>query len=133
MLAIVTGGATDVGRRATQALVSHGYAVVVVYLDDQARAEEAVEEILSAGGTAVAVRADLGDDLDVERLFTEATAVFGVVDVVVDTTAGEITPALAHQVCKRGVTIIEFAASLEIGGADAAAVRLISILDGRPR
>jgi len=133
MLAIVTGGATDVGRRATQALVSHGYAVVVVYLDDQTRAEQAVEEILSAGGTAVAVRADLGDDLDDERLFTEAIAVFGVVDVVVDTTAGEITPALAHQVRKRGVTIIEFAAGLEVGGADAAAVRLISMLDGRPR
>jgi 3-oxoacyl-[acyl-carrier protein] reductase len=133
MLAIVTGASTDVGRRATQALVSHGFAVVVVYLDDQPRAEEAVEEILSAGGTAVAVRADLADDLDVERLFTEAIAMFGVVDVVVDTTAGEITPALAHQVRERGATIIEFAASLEIGGADGAAARLISILDGRPR
>jgi 3-oxoacyl-[acyl-carrier protein] reductase len=133
VLAIVTGASTDVGRRATHALVSHGYAVVVVYLDDQPRAEEAVDEILSAGGTAVAVRADLADDLDVDRLFTESIAEFGVVDVVVDTTAGEITPALAHQVRLRGTTIIELAASLEIGGADGAAARLISLLDERPR
>jgi 3-oxoacyl-[acyl-carrier protein] reductase len=132
MLAIVTGGSTDVGRRVTRALVSRGYAIVVVYLDDQPRTEEAVDEILAVGGTAVAVRADLADDLDVERLLAEATAMFGAVDVVVETAAGEITSALAHQVRERGGAIIE-APRGEIGGADEAAARLIALLDGRPQ
>jgi NAD(P)-dependent dehydrogenase (short-subunit alcohol dehydrogenase family) len=46
-----------------------------------------VADIIDAGGTTVAVRADLADDLDVQRLFAEAAAAFGDVDVVVHATA----------------------------------------------
>jgi 3-oxoacyl-[acyl-carrier protein] reductase len=64
-VAIVTGGSCAIGREVVRALASRGYAIVVVYLDDQSRADAAVEEVLAAGGTAVAVRADLTADLDV--------------------------------------------------------------------
>src|SRR5690242_10545660 len=83
---IVTGGSRAIGRQVALALGCRGDAVAVVYLDDQARAEATVDEILAVGGTAVAVRADLKDPFDVERLFTETVAMFGDVDVVVDTT-----------------------------------------------
>jgi 3-oxoacyl-[acyl-carrier protein] reductase len=59
---------------------------VLVYLDHQALAEASVAEIIAAGGTTVAVCADLADDLDVQRVFVESTAAFGDVDVVVHTT-----------------------------------------------
>ena len=62
---------------------SRDFAVVLVYLRDPAEADAAVAEIMAAGGTAVAVRADVTDELDVERLFDETAAVFGDVDVVV--------------------------------------------------
>jgi len=84
--AIVTGGSRGAGREIARKLGSRGYAVVVVYLRDQGEAEAAVDEILAAGGTAVAVRADVADELDVERLFTESAAAFGGVDFVVHTT-----------------------------------------------
>ena len=57
----------------------------MVYLRDQGEAEAAVEEILAANGTALTVRADETDELDVERLFQETAAAFGGVDVVVHT------------------------------------------------
>jgi NAD(P)-dependent dehydrogenase (short-subunit alcohol dehydrogenase family) len=82
-VAIVTGGSRGAGREIARTLASRGYAVVVVYLRDQGAAEAAVEEILAADGTALAVRADLTDELDVERLFAETVAAFGRVDVVV--------------------------------------------------
>jgi 3-oxoacyl-[acyl-carrier protein] reductase len=82
-VAIVTGGSRGIGRELARELASRGYAVVVVYLRDQGEAETAVEEILAANGTALAVRADVTDGLDVERLFTETAAAFGGVDVVV--------------------------------------------------
>jgi 3-oxoacyl-[acyl-carrier protein] reductase len=82
-VAIVTGGSFGVGREIAHHLASRGYAVVVVYLRNQAEAEAAVEEILAANGTALAIRADVTDELDVERLFDEAKAAFGGVDVVV--------------------------------------------------
>lgn len=81
-VALVTGGSCGAGREIARKLASRGYAVVVAYLRDQGEAEAAVEQILAAGGTAVAVRADVADELDVERLFTETAAAFGGVDFV---------------------------------------------------
>ncbi len=82
-VAIVTGGSHGTGRAIARRLASRGYAVVVVYLRDQAEAEAAVEEILRERGTALAVRADLGDELDVERVFDETAAAFGGADMLV--------------------------------------------------
>jgi 3-oxoacyl-[acyl-carrier protein] reductase len=82
-VAIVTGGSRGAGREIARELASRGYAVVVVYLRDQREAEAAVDEILAADGAALAVRADVTDELDVERLFDETKAAFGSVDAVV--------------------------------------------------
>jgi 3-oxoacyl-[acyl-carrier protein] reductase len=85
-VAIVTGGASELGREVALGLASRGSAIVVVYLERQPDANATVAEILAAGARTVAVRADLGDELDVERLFSESIAAFGGVDVVVHTT-----------------------------------------------
>ena len=86
-MAIVTGGSTPAGRDVALGLADWSWAIVVVYLDDQRRAEATVAALLAADGRTVAVRADLADELDVERLFAETIAAFGRVDVVVHTTA----------------------------------------------
>ena len=85
-VAIVTGGSSAAGRDIARGLAGWGWAIVVVYLEHQPRAEATVGEILAAGGRTVAVRADLEDVLDIERLFAESIAAFGGVDVVVHTT-----------------------------------------------
>jgi NAD(P)-dependent dehydrogenase (short-subunit alcohol dehydrogenase family) len=122
---IVTGGSSGTGREVVRMLARRGYAIVVVYLDDQRRAEATVEEIFASHGKAVAVRADVSDDLDVERLFDETIAAFGGVDAVVHT--DEITPALARHVRGRDITV-------EDAGADRDVAELISFLDrGRHR
>jgi len=82
-VAIVTGGSRGAGRAAIRLLAARGYAVVVGYLHDQRAAESTVAAILAGNGDAVAVRADIADDLDVHRLFAETIAAFGGVDVVV--------------------------------------------------
>jgi 3-oxoacyl-[acyl-carrier protein] reductase len=85
-IAIVTGGASWTARQLTRGLASWDWAIVVVYLEHQREAETTVAEILAAEGRTVAVRADLTDELDVERLFAESVAAFGGVDVVAHTT-----------------------------------------------
>jgi 3-oxoacyl-[acyl-carrier protein] reductase len=64
-------------------LANRGYAVVVGYIRDQGAADSIVEEVLVAGGTALTIRADVADELDVEWMFAETTEAFGGVDVLV--------------------------------------------------
>jgi len=96
-VAIVTGGSRGVGRDVIRRLASLGYAVVVNYAHDQRTADSTVEAVLAGNGTAVAVRADVDDELDVERLFTETIEAFGAVDAVVHAVRGRITPAPVAQ------------------------------------
>jgi 3-oxoacyl-[acyl-carrier protein] reductase len=103
---VITGGSVGAGREITRELARRGDTIVLVYLRNQA--EAAVEELLLANDTAVAVRADLADELDVEHLFTEATAVFGGVDVVVHTQArgaAVVNRHAARRVRRAGVII----------------------------
>jgi NAD(P)-dependent dehydrogenase (short-subunit alcohol dehydrogenase family) len=86
-VAIVTGGSSGPGREVARELAGWGWAIVVVYLEHQRRVEATVEAILATEARTVAVRADLADGLDVERLFAESILAFGGVDVVVHTTA----------------------------------------------
>ena len=92
-VAIVTGASRGVGRAAIGRLAADGYAVVVNYLHDQRAAESAVEAVLENNGNAVAVRADVADELDVKRLFAETIAAFGVVDAVVHAAGRRATPS----------------------------------------
>jgi 3-oxoacyl-[acyl-carrier protein] reductase len=84
-VAIVTGGSRGAGRATIRVLAAQGYAVVVNYLHDRRAAESAVEAILGGHSEAVTIRADVADELDVQRLFAETIAVFGGVDAVVHT------------------------------------------------
>jgi 3-oxoacyl-[acyl-carrier protein] reductase len=91
-VAIVTGGSRGIGRATIHRLATRGYAVVVNYLHDQRAAESTVETVLADNGAAVAVRGDVADEVDVERLFAETIAAFGGVDVVVHTVGCRIAP-----------------------------------------
>ena len=97
-VAIVTGGSRGVGGATVRRLAACGYAVVVNYLHDQRAAELTVEAILAGNSDALAVRADVADDLDVQRLFAETIAAFDGVDVVVHAAGRRITAAPVTEV-----------------------------------
>ena len=59
-VAIVTGGALPDGRYVACGLARGAWPVVIIYLDHQLLAESTAAEIIVAGGTTIAVRADLG-------------------------------------------------------------------------
>jgi 3-oxoacyl-[acyl-carrier protein] reductase len=152
---IVTGGSYGAGREIARELASRGYKVIVVYLRGQAEAEACIEEIVAAHGTALAVRADITDELDVERLFNETKAAFGVVDAVVHTamcgtavvnkeaarqlrhggaivsvsSSETITSDLAHDLRARDITVNGLAPGLEYPGAGHDVADLIALLE----
>jgi 3-oxoacyl-[acyl-carrier protein] reductase len=97
-VAIITGGSRGVGGATARRLAACGYVVVVNYFHDQRAAELMVEAILTGDGNAMAVRADVADDLDVQRLFAETITAFGGVDVVVHTAGRHLIATPVTQV-----------------------------------
>ncbi|MEU9395245.1 SDR family oxidoreductase [Streptomyces sp. NPDC048324] len=82
-VAIVTGGSRGIGRQVSRRLAADGFAVVVGYAGNKDAADEVVQAVEAAGGTAYAARADVGDEAEVAALFDLAEATYGGVDAVV--------------------------------------------------
>src|SRR4051812_35502879 len=97
-VAIVTGGSRGIGRAVAERLATCGFAVVIDYAHDQRAAESTVDGVLARDGEAGAVRADVTDTLDVERLFAEPVAMFDGIDVVVHAAASRVTATLLADV-----------------------------------
>ncbi len=81
--ALITGASRGIGRDIATRLAADGFSVVVNYSGNAAKAEETVRLITSAGGRALAVKADVGNDGDVARLFETTLGEFGQLDAVV--------------------------------------------------
>jgi len=88
--AIVTGGSRGIGQAISLRLAADGFAVVVNYAGNVAKAQETVSAIQAAGGKAIAVQGDISKPEDVAQLFATAKEVFGRIDVVVNN-AGSMT------------------------------------------
>jgi len=92
-VAIVTGASRGIGATIARRLARDGYAVIVNYAGSAGPAAEVVQSITAAGGQAVAVQADVADPAAARRLFDEAIARYGRVDVLVNN-AGVMPPSL---------------------------------------
>ena len=79
--AVVTGGAGGIGRATSLAFATEGASVAVVDLNGEA-AQAVADEIRAAGGTAVAIAADVSSEPDIERVVATAQQAFGGIDVV---------------------------------------------------
>lgn len=82
--AIVTGGSRGIGQAIAKRLAADGFAVVVNYAGNAARAQETVAAIESAGGKAIAIQGDVSNPDDVTALFADAKQSLGRIDVVVN-------------------------------------------------
>lgn len=86
---IVGGGAKNLGGLISRDFANHGAkAVVVHYHSDSAKdaAEETVAAVKAAGSEAIAIQADLTKVDQNVRLFDEAKAAFGCIDIAINTT-----------------------------------------------
>jgi NAD(P)-dependent dehydrogenase (short-subunit alcohol dehydrogenase family) len=91
-VAIVTGAGRGIGREHALSLARHGAKVVVNDLGgdmhgtgaDASPAQQVVEEIVAAGGEAVANGENVGDFEGAQRLITAALDTFGALDVLVN-------------------------------------------------
>ncbi|MGV8864690.1 MAG: SDR family NAD(P)-dependent oxidoreductase [Pseudomonas sp.] len=83
-VAIVTGSSKGIGAAIAKGLAAQGAAVVVNYASSAADAGRVVEQITLQGGRAIAIQGDVSKAADIERLFDQAHAAFGQVNVLVN-------------------------------------------------
>ena len=88
-VAIVSGGARDIGKAVSMKLAAEGAKVVINYFGSVEQAEKTVSEIKAAGGEAMAVKGDLTKQADVTALVTATTKAYGDnIDVLVNNAGG---------------------------------------------
>ncbi len=90
---LITGASRGIGAATAVLAAQQGWAVAVNYANNAPAANSVVKQIQDAGGTAIAVQADVGDEAQIMRMFAEVDAklgrIFGLVNNagVVDVTA----------------------------------------------
>ena len=82
--ALVTGSSRGIGRAIAMELARQGWPVCVNYIRQQQAAEEAVRAIRAAGGSAIAVQADVADGAAVAEMVRRAERELGPVSLLVN-------------------------------------------------
>lgn len=82
-VALITGAATGIGRAIAVRLAKDGIAIAVNYIGNPTQADEVVNAIKEAGGTAVAFQANVSVVAEIVKLFDNVTNEFGGIDIVV--------------------------------------------------
>jgi len=80
----VTGGSRGIGAETAKLAASRGYAVCVNYVRSREAADRVVHDIVSAGGRASAVQADVASEADVVRLFETVDRELGPLSALVN-------------------------------------------------
>lgn len=83
-VALITGASRGIGATLAQRLADDGFAVAINYAHSATEAEALVRRITAEGGRAVAIQADVASSADVRRLFDEAEAALGKLDVLIN-------------------------------------------------
>ena len=94
--ALVTGANSGIGEGIARALAEAGAAVVLNYVRGAEAAERIVGEIQDAGGTAIAIEADVSREDQVDGMFRAAIDALGSVDILVNN-AGLQKDARLHE------------------------------------
>jgi 3-oxoacyl-[acyl-carrier protein] reductase len=94
--ALVTGGATGIGKAIAVSLAASGANVVINHNHTPEPAEKAVGDITASGGSALAVAADVSSRAEYQRMVERILAEFGRWDVLVNNAAVAITKPFAQ-------------------------------------
>jgi len=86
-IVLVTGAAKRLGRATALAAARNGADVAITYLESERAARGLVRELAGHGGSALAVRCDITDEMSVREMVKEVAGELGGIDVLVNNAA----------------------------------------------
>ena len=92
-IALITGASRGIGAATALLAAQQGWAVAVNYQANQAAADAVVQQIRTAGGTALAVQADVADEAQVLAMFATVDAQLGRITALVNNAGVVDVPA----------------------------------------
>uniref|UniRef100_UPI0025862FF7 SDR family NAD(P)-dependent oxidoreductase n=1 Tax=uncultured Pseudomonas sp. TaxID=114707 RepID=UPI0025862FF7 len=105
-VALVTGGSSGIGAAVAEALGKAGAAVAINYHSHAEPAEELAQRIQAAGGRAIAVGGDVGDETAVKAMFERTLEAFGRLDILVANSGLQKDAAVADMSLEDWNTVI---------------------------
>ena len=83
-IALVTGSSSGIGAAVAISLAEAGAIVAVNYASSSKRAEEIVNKIIDAGGSAIPIQADVSQESQVINMFEQIFETYGTLDILVN-------------------------------------------------
>lgn len=96
-VALVTGGARDIGKAISITLAKSGASVIINYYDNEEQAKETLQTIIDFGGKAIIVQGDMTKWVSVQNLVTKGVDTFGKIDILVNVAGGLMGRHLIHE------------------------------------
>ena len=98
-VAVVSGGARDIGRAISVKLAAEGARVVFNYYESEQQAKDTLDAIHAAGGEAIAVGGDMTKQEDVDELIARVVEAYGgKIDVLVNVVGGLVARKTLQEV-----------------------------------
>jgi len=140
---IVTGASRGIGAAIAVSAAAEGFSVAVNFANDSTAAEKIVDQIVSAGGRAFSIQADVGREDDILRMFAVVDQELGPIAALVNNAAvtggfslvENVTPEAIQAVCAVNIAGTVLCAreavrrmSTKRGGAGGVIINLSSLI-----
>jgi len=105
--ALVTGANSGIGKGVAIALGKAGADVVVNYIEDEDSANTVVAEIRRSGSSAIALKADISAEEQVEEMFERAVREYGTIDILVNNAGLQRDSAFADMTLEKWNKVLD--------------------------
>ena len=104
--ALVTGANSGIGQAVAMALAAAGAQVVINYVSHKEAPMAVVNDIKKLGSNAIAIKADVSNEAEVQEMFAKMIAHFGTIDILVNNAGLQQDSAFADMSLSQWQTVI---------------------------
>ena len=104
--ALVTGASSGIGEACAIALAAAGASVVVNYVSRPEDAERVIAKISEDSGAAIAIKADVSREDEVQAMFAEMLNAYGTIDILINNAGLQQDAAFHEMTLKQWNTVI---------------------------